>query len=821
MAIPTMPGGKRRKNIGNEINEMMKGFMQGYKLFNDSDSRQSRADARNPYSEQNLAKYDSRLNSTPLGRLFRGEQEVTGADRGALVLQAKMRAAEERGDVDAWEKANKDLGRLIKMQGSGTISPRDVPYVEPGTDPNKRAEGVPTDVPMPEPRPKEFAGAAVDDGMGDGSSNASSQVAMADPLYNEDGGYTPDYQIFAARGGPVPEMPNRLTGGALPFDDEAEVETPEPEFTTEGNNGLPTDPEELAPYAAEAVDAGYKKLSSDLTPASALSEEDPDYQARVSEYAAKTQRMTDDEIAELDRMIDPDGTMPQANRGVARMAAAYKFFKDKGEDERAADVAARLIQYNEFAGGTRAALGAQAIQQGKVQEGVKLLTDAYEQNVPDGKSVEATVNPDNTVNISIGYKRQGADGKISLSPVEQRTIPLKDLPQYAAYLTDAGVRAQQINIGAGANKSAAGRAGAVGGGQSPAPTRKAVADYDSAVKALRALPADATEEQREAAYQNAMGAYRNAVDSFQVGKNKSKAYAAQQYGVQPPQRVGAAAPAATTGARTSGGGTSKEEREAAAIAGAKAQSRNQELAIRSDRPVSVPGADTEEDSILARIQQEELKRVDLTQRSSAKRKPFTKDYEERVEPLAKALDRVEGEVKPEAKSGKADVSKISKLEGPQRRRFLRIADAMVASNDVDPDLIVESVYNATHRLSPDAQPRVVTDREGNSFLRIGNEQFVVNPQTFRELALMRNEQVAKSRSEARAALKEKPALPAPPPPRPSPVKPPEVERPVQDYSRAGAEAVRNFSPFTVPKVGASELERMGRDAARKYGYPTE
>jgi hypothetical protein len=493
MAIPTMRGPKRRKNIGNEIAEMMKGFAQGYKAFGGGDDRQSRADARNPYSDQNLAKYDSRINSTPLGRMFRGEDNITGVDRGALVLQAKIRAAEERGDVGAIKKAQQDLNELYKMQEEGKILPKG--GITVGSD--KRVEALPTEAPLPPERPNELA-AAIDDGVGDGMGDGNSQVAMVDPLYNDDGYYTPDYQIFAARGGPIPEMPNRLTGGALPLDDESEGETYEPEVVADSNGGLPTDPEELAPYAAEAADAGYRKLSKDLTSNSALSEEDPDYQARVADYGAKTQRMTDDEVAELDRMVDPDGTMPTATRGAARMAAAYKFFKDRGEEDRADDIAARLIQYNEFAGNTRSALGMQAIEQGNVKEGVKLLTDAYEQNIPDGKSVEATVNPDGSVNIAVGYKRQGADGKISMAPELERTIPLSELPKVAFQFTEEGKRAM-MNFAATANKGRA-SAGAVGGGDA---FEGALNNVRSASKAYAQTPNDETKAALDAAVEKA------------------------------------------------------------------------------------------------------------------------------------------------------------------------------------------------------------------------------------------------------------------------------------------------------------------------------
>jgi hypothetical protein len=850
MAIPTMPGVKRRKNIGNEIAEMMKGFAQGYRAFGGGDDRQSRADARNPYSDQNLAKYDSRLNSTPLGRMFRGEDDVTGADRGALRLQAKIRAAEEQGDLRTLKQAREDLGELIKMQNSGKIAPSDQPYVMPGTDPNKRVEGVP----MPVARPQEFAEAAIDDGMDDGSSNAGSQVAMADPLYNEYGNYQPDYQIFVARGGAIPEMPNRLIGIPMSGIDDNRVLTRPVEESDDDysideptdNDGppdsaelLPTDPEELAPYAAEAVDAGYRKLSKDLTSNSALSEEDPDYQARVEGYNAKTQRMTDDEVAELDRMIDPDGTMPTATRGVARMAAAYKFFKDRGEEDRADDVAARLIQYNEFAGNTRSMLGMQAIQQGNIKEGVKLLTDAYEQNVPDGKSVEATINPDGSVNVAVGYKRAGPDGKISLSPIEERTVPLKDLPQYAAYITDAGKRAG-IGIGATANakRSGGGGGGAVGG-ETPASTRKAVAEYESAAKALRALPADATEEQRDAAYQNAMGAYRTAVDSFQVGKNKSKAYAAQQYGVQLPQRGGATAPATRPSTGRTSAGTAEQRAEAMAEAErARLDKFDQQIgatkqAVDADTPY--PGAIQEvEQNDLVREKQTIVKRAELKRdfdriAMGAKANPAeTMKFKERKEAYDAIVESTSGILAEQFNLPDAETKdpKKASLTKDQRTTIADAAFDIARRNDLTQDQASRAAISLLRgSLRPDE----------NGMIQAGQFKVAMDVPTVRAIAAIRgpikdNAEKAATPTKpepsaindaARAAAGAAKNALTPTTPRQSPVGPPSTQGQIQDYGKAGREAVGGFGPFTIPKVGAGALERIGRDALRKYGYPTE
>jgi hypothetical protein len=831
-----MRGPKRRKNIGNEIAEMMKGFAMGYRAFGGGDDRQSRADARNPYSDQNLAKYDSRLNSTPLGRMFRGEDNVTGVDRGALVLQARIRAAEERGDVGAIKKAQQDLNELYKMQEEGKILPKG--GITVGSD--KRVEALPTEAPLPPERPNELA-AAIDDGMGDnmgdGMGDGNSQVAMADPLYNDDGYYTPDYQIFAARGGSIPEMPNRLTGGALPLDDEPEGETYEPEVVADSNGGLPTDPEELAPYAAEAADAGYRKLSKDLTSNSALSEEDPDYQARVADYGAKTQRMTDDEVAELDRMVDPDGTMPTATRGAARMAAAYKFFKDRGEEDRADDIAARLIQYNEFAGNTRSALGMQAIEQGNVKEGVKLLTDAYEQNIPDGKSVEATVNPDGSVNIAVGYKRQGADGKISMAPELERTIPLSELPKVAFQFTEEGKRAM-MNFAATANKGRA-SAGAVGGGND---VQSALAKVRAAGEEARAAQASGDEE-RIAKAQAAVTSAVSAANQLPIPRTRT---GNQDTGIETRRRNIASAlgqvgggSAGTTGTRTSAG--TAEERAAVLAANEKARLNKFEQQIGATKQ----GIDADTPSP-SKFRIEEVEQNDLIREKQAivKRAEVKKDFDriamgakanpaetmkfkERKEAYDAIVESTSGILAEQFNLPDAETKdpKKASLTKDQRTTIADAAFDIARRNDLTQDQASRAAISLLRgSLRPDE----------NGMIQAGQFKVAMDVPTVRAIAAIRGPLKASAEAAAtpvkpepsaindaaRAAANAARRMLTPTTPRQSPVGAPEKELGAQDYRATGAEAVGRFGPLIIPKVDERGLERIGRDAARSYGYPT-
>jgi hypothetical protein len=698
MAIPTLPGVKRRRGVGNEVAAFAQAFSQTWARL-DRENRRGAGRDTGPYSDKAIEEQDPRLSKGIFGGLFgKGEGEnLTPYERGVLRQQAIYDLAVKRGDVEAIERARTNMAKLNQMYDKGLI-------VEPG---------------------KTFTPTGYDNTGGTSPQVGVSQqqeqqdtalpVSENDPLYQYGGVgneavYTPDYQAFS-RGGPV-GMPSALPQmSALALDDEEpEVETQEQPTAY----SLPEDPEELGAQAAEAVDAGYRTLAKRLEPTAAMPDEDEGYQASIAAYARGENRMTDEEVAAIDQAVDPEGALPRAQRTAARMAAIYRYYKDQGDEETANDVAARLVEYNEFAGQTRARLGAQAIQQGKVQEGVKLLTDAYEDNVPDGKSVKANVNPDGSVTVAIGYERKGPEGRISLAPELERTIPLSELPQVAGYFTEQGKRLI-MDVGAKANQKAA-----AGAGASPAGTRQAVATYDRAVQALRALPADATDEQREAAYQAALGAYRNAVDSFQVGKGKSKAYAAQQYGVQPPQRMGAAAATAAKG--------TAEERAAAATAEEKARLDKRAADVAED--VDYRGAirESEQDELARRKQADvDMRRIAMGAKNNPAETLKPKERKELYDGISVAADAALSERFNLPDAEKKDDKKVT-LTKEQRAAIVDTAFDLARRNDLSED---QAVRAATSMLRGSLRP------DADGMVQAGQFKVAIDPQYIRALAGMR------------------------------------------------------------------------------------
>ena len=97
--------------------------------------------------------------------------------------------------------------------------------------------------------------------------------------------------------------------------------------------------------------------------------------------------MSNDEIKQIDKVIDPENKMAPHELKAKRLVTAYNHFAEKGETEKAARVAKGIIAHNKIASQTLGKLAQVALEKGDLTSASKLLTDAYNE-VPDGKSIE-------------------------------------------------------------------------------------------------------------------------------------------------------------------------------------------------------------------------------------------------------------------------------------------------------------------------------------------------------------------------------------------------------------------------------------------------
>lgn len=545
---------------------------------------------------------------------------------------------------------------------------------------------------------------------------------------------------------------------------------------------LSRDPEELGKEASIAVSAGMRKLSAMLSDNGAVPGQDPERQAKIEAFARGEGRMTDEEVAAIDKIIDPDNQLTPSQKSTARIAAIYRHYDDKGDTDTASNMAARAILYSKFASQSRGAMAAHALQNGDIKNGVKLLQDAYD-DIPNGERVQSTINDDGTVDFETGYDRAGG-----FIPVQKGRATTEQMIQLASNTamgkTQMDAFTRMATMGDAQRKS-----GSRGGGSRATAARgvemtgdekgfsDARKEYEAAVDTLRRLPDDATPEQREAAYVRAREAYNEAHSAIPVKKGKSREYALKEQGIVPPQ---------VSSPVTSGGkGTTKEEREAArADAEVKGLTRERALVEAGDiasRAIGPTGESTRQPGMsegaaseIARRQfgtavpdyynvdagrgdAAEAARTRVNSRraaigyGSAADAPGASDpLVERAKPYLDALEGTEnesgvksagllGEARKD-KNGNVDPKSVRKLTQEERDKFTDIFGRLGKKNDtMSPRTLAQTVYDIANPQADEIMgrgPRPEVDFKTGK-VSYNGRTFFADDQTITELAAMR------------------------------------------------------------------------------------
>jgi hypothetical protein len=89
--------------------------------------------------------------------------------------------------------------------------------------------------------------------------------------------------------------------------------------------------------------------------------------------------------------------MQPFRKGAQRLVTAYNFFIEKGETEKARNVAKRIVGFHNQAARVQGQLALAALERGDLRATSKLVTDAYNENIMDGNTIEAQPTPRGTV----------------------------------------------------------------------------------------------------------------------------------------------------------------------------------------------------------------------------------------------------------------------------------------------------------------------------------------------------------------------------------------------------------------------------------------
>lgn len=109
-------------------------------------------------------------------------------------------------------------------------------------------------------------------------------------------------------------------------------------------------------------------------------------------YAAGQGGLNPHELAFMKHAVDPDGKMTESQRNMAAIGAAYQFYANRGEGDKAEKIAFQMLQSYRNAAQRYAALAAHAAEQGNMDLATTAALKAYA-NVPDGRAMQMTVDP--------------------------------------------------------------------------------------------------------------------------------------------------------------------------------------------------------------------------------------------------------------------------------------------------------------------------------------------------------------------------------------------------------------------------------------------
>ena len=120
------------------------------------------------------------------------------------------------------------------------------------------------------------------------------------------------------------------------------------------------------------------------------------------------------EMKAMREAIDPTNMMDNQLAGAKKLVWSYNFFAQKGDTVKARKIATQIMEANKEATKLQGILALESLRAGDLQSASKLVTDAANENIPDGVTIEAEPTAKGTILYKIdkgGYaKQQGEIG---------------------------------------------------------------------------------------------------------------------------------------------------------------------------------------------------------------------------------------------------------------------------------------------------------------------------------------------------------------------------------------------------------------------------
>lgn len=172
-----------------------------------------------------------------------------------------------------------------------------------------------------------------------------------------------------------------------------------PRGAMEGSDAPPADDEEGGDILGSALHAGLTKLKQvfGLDQQGTAVGQDPELMRRRSAFMKGIGAPTDEDVAAARKAVNPDGKLTPAEENLKIMESGFQYYQTRGEADKAANLAAMMLQYSS---NEAAKLGDQAsklLQKGDTQGASKMLAQAFN-SIPNGQQIEnLKTNDDGTV----------------------------------------------------------------------------------------------------------------------------------------------------------------------------------------------------------------------------------------------------------------------------------------------------------------------------------------------------------------------------------------------------------------------------------------
>ena len=119
----------------------------------------------------------------------------------------------------------------------------------------------------------------------------------------------------------------------------------------------------------------------------------PRTMAVARQIAAGAGGLSEEEMAQAKKAVDPEGQLTESQRNMAALGSVYQYWANKGDPGRADKVAFQMLQHFRLASQRYAAIAAAAAEHGNMDMATKAALKAYS-NVPDGRDMQLVVTQD-------------------------------------------------------------------------------------------------------------------------------------------------------------------------------------------------------------------------------------------------------------------------------------------------------------------------------------------------------------------------------------------------------------------------------------------